>query len=72
MDAVTLEIISEILNLAITQGIPAVQAGIAALNKPTVTLADIQTLGQNIQFAEAYWAAKGAPTSATPTETPAS
>jgi hypothetical protein len=52
-------VIVEILKLAATVGVPAVQAFMATWNKDQITLADVQALHNLVQSAESYFAAKG-------------
>lgn len=56
MDAATIAIISEILELALKVGVPAVQKAIAAMGKTEITLADVQALHGLVSAAESYFA----------------
>ena len=54
--AATVAVVSEVLELALKVGVPAVQAAIAAFNKDKVTLADVQALKGLVAAAESYFA----------------
>jgi len=53
--AATVAVVSEVLELALKVGVPAVQGVIAAMGKDEITLADVQALKGLVAGAESYF-----------------
>ena len=65
MDATaTVTVVSEVLELALKVGVPAVQSVIAAMGKDEITLADVQALRGLVDAAGSYFATTPASTGA--------